>query len=46
MARAVELLSSGKVKPAIGEVLPLAEAGRAHELIESGKAMGKVVLTP
>jgi NADPH:quinone reductase-like Zn-dependent oxidoreductase len=28
------------------EVLPLAEAARAHDLVQSGKARGKLVLTP
>jgi NADPH2:quinone reductase len=46
LLQAVELLGSGKVKPAIAARLPLAEAGRAHELIESRRAMGKIVLTP
>lgn len=46
MARAVELLGSGKVKPAIAARLPFAEARRAHELIESRRAMGKIVLQP
>jgi NADPH2:quinone reductase len=46
LARALELLSSGEVRPAIAARLPLAEARRAHELIESRAAMGKIVLKP
>jgi NADPH2:quinone reductase len=46
MARAAELIGSGKVKPAIAARFPLAEAKRAHELIESRGAMGKIVLKP
>ena len=46
MARAVELLGSGKVKPAIAARLPLSEARRAHEMIEARSAMGKIVLKP
>jgi NADPH2:quinone reductase len=46
MARAVELLASGKVKPAIATCIPFAEARRAHELIEKRSAMGKIVLKP
>ena len=46
MARAVDLLGSGKVKPAIAERMPLAQARRAHALIEQRSAMGKIVLTP
>jgi len=46
MARAVELLGSSKVKPAIAARFPLAEARRAHDLIEARTAAGKVVLIP
>ena len=40
-----ELAASGKVTVAVAEVLPLAEAARAHALIEKGHAPGKIVLT-
>ena len=46
MARAVELLANDKVKPAIAARFPLAEARRAHDLIEARTAAGKVVLVP
>jgi NADPH:quinone reductase len=46
MARAVELLGSGKAKPAVAARFPLAEARRAHDLIEARSATGKVVLVP
>lgn len=39
------LLESGSVKPIIYHSFPLAEAGRAHELMESSHHMGKIVLT-
>ena len=42
----LRLLSAGKVKPAIWMRLPLAEAARAHALIEGGKVLGKLVLKP
>jgi len=45
MAAAVELLAGG-IKPAIAASFPLSEAARAHELVESRKAMGKIVLKP
>ena len=45
MQRAVELLAKG-VRPAVAARLPLADAARAHELIETRAAMGKVVLKP
>jgi NADPH2:quinone reductase len=43
---AMGLVFDGKVKAVIHSVLPLAEAGRAHEMLEAGEAFGKVVLTP
>src|SRR5581483_1656231 len=46
MAEAVALLGSGKVQPAIAARLPFAEARKAHALIESRSAMGKIVLVP
>jgi NADPH2:quinone reductase len=46
MARAVELLGSGKVKPEIAARFPLSDARRAHDLIEARTASGKVVLIP
>ncbi len=39
------LLESGEVKPVIFESLPLEAADQAHTLMESGKHMGKIVLT-
>lgn len=38
------LLESGRIKPVIDTVLPLTEAAKAHELIESSQHVGKVVL--
>src|SRR6202022_2466124 len=40
-----ELAASGEVTVAVAEVLPLAEAARAHALIEKSHAPGKIVLT-
>ncbi|WP_320669210.1 NADP-dependent oxidoreductase [Patulibacter defluvii] len=34
----------GMLRPTVAEVLPLAEAARAHELIEGGAVRGKLVL--
>jgi NADPH2:quinone reductase len=42
----VALWETGAVKPVVGAELPLAEAGRAHELLESRQSVGKVVLVP
>jgi NADPH2:quinone reductase len=46
MQRAVDLLSEGKITPAIAARLPIAEVRRAHDLIERRAAIGKVVLKP
>jgi NADPH:quinone reductase-like Zn-dependent oxidoreductase len=39
------LVDAGQIRPHVAETFPLAEAGKAHELIESGRVQGKVVLT-
>jgi NADPH2:quinone reductase len=39
------LLESGKFKPVIYREFPLAEAAKAHELMESSDHIGKIVLT-
>ncbi len=38
------LLAAGLVRPLIYRTFPLAEAGAAHRLMESGEHMGKIVL--
>ena len=46
---ALELLAlwqEGAVRPVVGATFALAEAERAHELIESRQSVGKVVLVP
>ncbi len=42
----LELLRSGKIHPVVAERLPLTEARRAHELLDSSAAKGKLVLIP
>ncbi|MBV2153507.1 NADP-dependent oxidoreductase [Kitasatospora sp. SUK 42] len=39
------LVDEGRIRPHVAEAFPLAEAGRAHELVGSGTVQGKVVLT-
>ena len=39
------LIESGKIRPMIFEVFPLSEAAAAHALMESGRHIGKIVLT-
>lgn len=38
------LLEAGKIRPIVTERIPLAEAARAHEILEAGGHAGKVVL--
>jgi NADPH2:quinone reductase len=40
----LDLLAEGKIKPIVAERIPLAEAARAHEILERGGCAGKVVL--
>src|SRR5205807_461482 len=40
----LELVTSGRARPAIDEVFPLAEARAAHERLEAGQQFGKIVL--
>ena len=40
-----QMLAEGKVKP-IYSTMPLSQAAQAHDDIESGKVMGKLILTP
>jgi NADPH:quinone reductase-like Zn-dependent oxidoreductase len=44
LAELLDLLAAGRIKPVVAERTPLAEAARAHELIERGGYAGKVVL--
>jgi len=41
---AAQLFFTGKLKPAVHAVLPLAEARRAHEMMEASEHFGKIVL--
>jgi NADPH:quinone reductase len=42
----LELLRQGRIHPIVAERLPLADARRAHELLESSASRGKLVLVP
>jgi NADPH2:quinone reductase len=44
LAELLDLLAARKIKPLVAERIPLAEAARAHELLERGGYAGKVVL--
>ncbi|MEP7149831.1 MAG: NADPH:quinone reductase [Acidobacteriota bacterium] len=45
-AAVYEGLSEGYLKPIVGEMIPLAEAPRAHHQVIESKAFGKIVLIP
>lgn len=40
------LVARGQVKPVISEALPLAGAAEAHRAVESGRALGRILLRP
>ena len=49
LARAKDLfewISDGKLKVRVGTRMPIEEAAKAHEMLESRQTMGKVILTP
>jgi NADPH:quinone reductase-like Zn-dependent oxidoreductase len=39
-----ELVKSGRAKPVVDEVFPLSETRAAHERLEAGEQLGKIVL--
>jgi NADPH:quinone reductase-like Zn-dependent oxidoreductase len=45
MTELLDYLAARKIRPLVAERVPLAEAARAHELLERGGLAGKVVLT-
>ena len=46
MRALIETLAAGKLHPHIHGHLPLAEANRAHEMLESGAVLGRLLLRP
>ena len=46
MARISSVLLSGKIRPHIGKEMKLEESNDSHELVLSGKFLGKIVLLP
>ena len=42
----INMLAAGKLHPRIHARLPLTEASRAHEMLESGAVLGKLLLHP
>ena len=45
LAQVAELIANGSVRVEIADVIPLAEVRRAHELSESGRTRGKIILS-
>jgi NADPH:quinone reductase-like Zn-dependent oxidoreductase len=41
---AYDLIAAGKARPVVDEVFPLADARAAHERLEAGEQLGKIVL--
>jgi len=46
MRALIDMLAAGKLHPRIHARLPLSEAARAHEMLESGAVLGKLLLRP
>ena len=46
MRAVIDMLAAGKLHPRIHARLPLTEARRAHEMLESGIVLGKLLLQP
>jgi NADPH2:quinone reductase len=46
MRALIDMLAAGKLHPRIYKRLPLNEAARAHEMLESGEVIGKLLLIP
>jgi NADPH:quinone reductase-like Zn-dependent oxidoreductase len=40
-----ELVAAGKARPTVDRVFPLAEARAAHERLEAGEQLGKIILS-
>ena len=46
MCALIDMLAAGKLHPRIHARLPLTDAVRAHEMLESGTVLGKLLLVP
>lgn len=44
--KVLELFKEGRVRPPVFDRLPLADARRAHELLDGGDILGKLILKP
>lgn len=46
MQQVIDAWAAGRITPAVSARLPLAEARRAHDMVERGEALGKIILKP
>ncbi len=46
MRALIDMLAAGTLHPRIHAKVPLAEASRAHEMLEGGEVLGKLLLVP
>jgi NADPH:quinone reductase len=46
MRALIDMLAAGKLKPRIYAKLPLSQAAQAHEMLEGGEVLGKLLLVP
>lgn len=46
MQRAIDLMAAGRLRPPPPTMMSIEDAALAHELMEAGRTMGKIVLTP
>jgi NADPH:quinone reductase-like Zn-dependent oxidoreductase len=46
LSQALRMLAAGQVSANVTEILPLADAAKAHELLETGSGCGKILLAP
>jgi NADPH2:quinone reductase len=46
MRALIDMLAAGKLHPRIHAKLPLTESARAHEMLEGGEVLGKLLLVP
>jgi len=46
MIESLKFVETGQIKPVIGEIMPLKDIVRAHEALERGDVLGKIVLIP
>jgi NADPH:quinone reductase-like Zn-dependent oxidoreductase len=44
LAKLLDLLAAGEINPIVSDRVPLVESARAHELLESGRYAGRIVL--